>query len=269
FKEDNASRPRFFSPLFWKLLNSDALFLESSISLNEDVKGCFWDYVKYFEASGSFAKGYNPSFIVLIPKKSDPLRFSDYRPISLIGCIYKVISKILSIRLAKVSILETCNKGVFKRVRHASSRVNISVLQFADDALFFGEWSRFPMEDVQLLSAWKAKSLSIVGRLTLIKSVHGFKDSQRGISWVKWKSMLFDPDKGGLGIGSIHATNLGLLGKWKWRFLTGHDALWRLVIREFYGEDGGFCATSNSSIFGGVWGDIIKASASIESIVAA
>ncbi|GJS54932.1 hypothetical protein Tco_0628294 [Tanacetum coccineum] len=54
------------------------------------------------------------------------------------------------------------------------------------------------------LSAWRAKSLSIGGRLTL----------------VKWKSMLLDPDKGGLGIGSIHAKNLGLLGKWKWRFLT-------------------------------------------------
>ncbi|GJR56637.1 ataxia telangiectasia mutated family protein [Tanacetum coccineum] len=81
----------------------------------------------------------------------------------------------------------------------------------------------------------------------------GFKDSQRGISWVKWKSMLLDPDKVGLGIGSIHAKNMGLLGKWKWRFLIEHDALWRLVIREFYGEDGGFYAPSNSSIFGGVW----------------
>ncbi|GJY12295.1 hypothetical protein Tco_0381604 [Tanacetum coccineum] len=162
-----------------------------------------------------------------------------------------------------------------------------------------GSWDEIVNRVRSRLSAWKAKSLSIGGRLTLIKSVlsslpiyflslfkapvkvinllesfrcrffWGFKDSQRGISWVKWKSMLLDPDKGGLGMGSIHAKNLGLLGKWKWRFLTEHDALWRLVISEFYGEDGGFYTPSNSSIFGGVWGDIIKASTSIESIVPA
>ncbi|GKE71760.1 cysteine-rich receptor-like protein kinase [Tanacetum coccineum] len=41
-------------------------------------------------------------FIVPIPKKTDPLRFSDYHPISLIGCVYEVIAKILAIRLAKL-----------------------------------------------------------------------------------------------------------------------------------------------------------------------
>ncbi|GKC78134.1 putative RNA-directed DNA polymerase, eukaryota, reverse transcriptase zinc-binding domain protein [Tanacetum coccineum] len=38
----------------------------------------------------------------LIPKKKDPLGFYDFRPISLIGCVYKVISKILPTRLVKV-----------------------------------------------------------------------------------------------------------------------------------------------------------------------
>ncbi|GKF83319.1 hypothetical protein Tco_0244975 [Tanacetum coccineum] len=30
---------------------------------------------------------------------------------------------------------------------------------------------------------------------------------------------------GGIGVGSIHAKNLGLLGKWKWRYLTGGESL--------------------------------------------
>ncbi|GKE59879.1 hypothetical protein Tco_1510246 [Tanacetum coccineum] len=94
----------------------------------------------------------------------------------------------------------------------------------------------------------------------------GFKESLRGIYWVKWKSMLLDSDKGGLGIGSLQDKNLGLLGKWKWRFLMEKKALWCLVIRDFYGEDRGFYSSSNSSMVSGVWCDIIKASASIDSI---
>ncbi|GJV01122.1 putative RNA-directed DNA polymerase, eukaryota, reverse transcriptase zinc-binding domain protein [Tanacetum coccineum] len=53
-------------------------------------------------ATGKIANGCNPSFVILVPKNIDPLGFSDYRHISLIGCVYKVISNILANRLAKV-----------------------------------------------------------------------------------------------------------------------------------------------------------------------
>ncbi|GJY04135.1 transposon TX1 uncharacterized [Tanacetum coccineum] len=66
------------------------------------MKSDFFDCIKYFEGTEKLGKGCNPSFIVLIPKKKDPLGFSDFRPIGLIGCVYKVISKILAIWLAKV-----------------------------------------------------------------------------------------------------------------------------------------------------------------------
>ncbi|GKA72605.1 hypothetical protein Tco_0778821, partial [Tanacetum coccineum] len=83
FKEEHTLRPQFFSSLFRKLSNSDASFLELSISLDEDVlKSTLWECVKCFEASGSFSKGCNPSFIVLIPKKSNPFGFSDNRPMA-------------------------------------------------------------------------------------------------------------------------------------------------------------------------------------------
>jgi hypothetical protein len=55
-----------------------------------------------FHANGKIVKGANSSFIVLIPKKKNPVNISDFRPISLVGCIYKVISKVLTNRLKKV-----------------------------------------------------------------------------------------------------------------------------------------------------------------------
>ena len=36
------------------------------------------------------------------PKVENPLQLSEFRPISLVGCLYKIISKALSLRLKKV-----------------------------------------------------------------------------------------------------------------------------------------------------------------------
>ncbi|GKF78502.1 putative RNA-directed DNA polymerase, eukaryota, reverse transcriptase zinc-binding domain protein, partial [Tanacetum coccineum] len=42
----------------------------------------------------------------------------------------------------QVMILEACNKGIFKGLSLAKDGASISFLQYADDALFFGEWSK-------------------------------------------------------------------------------------------------------------------------------
>ncbi|GJT68645.1 hypothetical protein Tco_1020125 [Tanacetum coccineum] len=57
-------------------------------------------------------------------------------------------------------------------------------------------------------------------------------------------SLVSTPKRGGLGVGSLRAKNLGLLGKWKWQYLTEVDALWRKVVKSFYGSDGGFGSSS-------------------------
>ena len=41
-------------------------------------------------------------FVALIPKINSPLELKDYRPISLLGCLYKLLAKVLARRLAKV-----------------------------------------------------------------------------------------------------------------------------------------------------------------------
>ncbi|GJZ62103.1 putative RNA-directed DNA polymerase, eukaryota, reverse transcriptase zinc-binding domain protein [Tanacetum coccineum] len=70
----------------------------------------FWDtiaedvvhFVQEFSISHEIPKGYNPSFIALILKIPNAKFVSDFRPISLIGCQYKIIGKLLANRLSNV-----------------------------------------------------------------------------------------------------------------------------------------------------------------------
>lgn len=66
------------------------------------MKGDFQKLMNDFFATGKIAKGSNSSFITLIPKKEGAQRMNEFRPISLIRCVYKVISKVLEKRISKV-----------------------------------------------------------------------------------------------------------------------------------------------------------------------
>ncbi|GKB57146.1 RNA-directed DNA polymerase, eukaryota [Tanacetum coccineum] len=63
-----------------------------------------WRRLYYiFFQYGTFPKGGNSSFIALIPKMHDAKMVKDFRPITLIGSLYKIIAKILANRLVVVS----------------------------------------------------------------------------------------------------------------------------------------------------------------------
>ncbi|KAJ0544992.1 putative RNA-directed DNA polymerase transcription factor SBP family [Helianthus annuus] len=70
----------------------------------------YWDLLKPmvmklmadFFVSGRISSGCNASFVALIPKKTDPQVINDFRPISLIGSIYKIVAKTLANRLKPV-----------------------------------------------------------------------------------------------------------------------------------------------------------------------
>nr|GEW95664.1 RNA-directed DNA polymerase, eukaryota, reverse transcriptase zinc-binding domain protein [Tanacetum cinerariifolium] len=309
---------------FWSTIENDVL-----------------EAVNHFLTHGDIPKGCNSSFIVLIPKVLNANMVKDFRPISLIGSIYKIIAKILANRLvnmlddivnevqsafiAERHILDgpfiinerVVEAGIFKGIELSSS-LNISHLFFADDAMFVGRWCdgnidtlmnvlecfhrasglRINMSKSKImgvhvedsnvkhaasklgclilntpfsylgtkiggvmsrveawkevvdkvtsrLSKWKMKSLSIGGRLTLLKSVlgsipiyhmsiyrvpkrvllvlesirshffNGHDSNSKKASWVKWSSVITSKEKGGLGVASLYALNRALMLKWK------------------------------------------------------
>nr|GEV96418.1 hypothetical protein [Tanacetum cinerariifolium] len=123
------------------------------------------------------------------------------------------------------------------------------------------KWDEVVKRVKMQLSKWKMKSLSIGGRLTLLKSVlglmtifnmsifkvplgvlrtlesirsHFFNGHALGsnkASWVSWKKVLSSKDKGGLRVSSLYALNRGLLFKWIWRFHTQDKYLWVILRR--------------------------------------
>ncbi|GJW56219.1 RNA-directed DNA polymerase, eukaryota [Tanacetum coccineum] len=115
------------------------------------------------------------------------------------------------------------------------------------------------------LSKWKVKSLSIGGRLMLLKSVlgstpiywmslykvpksvlasmeairrkffNGAQDNEKKVTWIKWSKVLSAKKQGGLGVSSFYALNGGLLFKWVWRIsLSVSSSSWNAIVREVH-----------------------------------
>nr|GEV53302.1 tubulin alpha-2 chain [Tanacetum cinerariifolium] len=336
--------------------------LECQVS-KKDIKKAVWDcgIDKSPGPSGftfgSFPKGGNSSYIILIPKTPNANMVKDFKPISLIGSMYKIISKILANRLAVVlgglvseiqsafvagkqildgpfilnELVQWCKKKnkqslVFKLdFEKAYDSVRWDNLDDIMRKFGFGEkwcmwiqscirssrgsvivngspteeflkvggcmsriqsWNETIERTACRLSKWKLKTLSIGGRLDLLKSVlgsmpiynmslfkvpkkvlhhmesmrshffNGFELSSKKSVWVKWKHALASKDKSGLGVSSLFALNKALMFKWVWRFITQGSSLWARVIKVLHGYDGKI-GQKVKSCYPSLWLDII------------
>ncbi|GJU01676.1 hypothetical protein Tco_1112014 [Tanacetum coccineum] len=223
--------------------------------------------------------------------------------------LFLIVAKALPI-----SILEACGKASGLKVNISKSRligVGVSISEVNSLAILIGctsdsilfiylglpvdkrmwfvdGWDGVVNRLRERLSSWKAKNLSIGGRLTLVKyilgsipiyylslfkapmlvintleSLHrrffwGFKDSHRGISEVKWDSILVDVKNGGLGVRSI-------LAKPPWKMeveavalisgRTNGTCLLELFPRLYALESFKDCKVNERrGLFNGVWG---------------
>ena len=69
-----------------------------------------------FYETGCIPKGCNASFVALVPKVRDLANLEQYRPIFLVGVMYKIISKVLAERLKRVlsAVIDECQSAFLK-----------------------------------------------------------------------------------------------------------------------------------------------------------
>ena len=136
--EESASR--LDSPFTEEKISKTIFQLDRDKALGPDdftiaVFQNYWDVIKEdlvrlfaeFHRSGIINQSTNASFIVLLPKKSLTKDISDFRPISLITSLYKIIAKVLSGRLRGV-LHETIDssQGAFVQGRQILGAVLIA-----------------------------------------------------------------------------------------------------------------------------------------------
>ena len=80
------------------------------------LKGDYLHFVTKFHHNGRLTKGINATFITLIPKVVSPQRLNNFRPISLVNCMYKVLVKILATCLRAIigSVVSDCQSAFVK-----------------------------------------------------------------------------------------------------------------------------------------------------------
>jgi hypothetical protein len=66
------------------------------------VKADLMNFFHNFHEHETFVKSLNATFITLIPKKLGQLETRDFRPISLIGSVYKILARVLASRLQPI-----------------------------------------------------------------------------------------------------------------------------------------------------------------------
>lgn len=175
FTETSRIRPSFNNNNFLHLHENQITFLESPFSC-EEIKATVWacegtkapgpdgftfsfvkthweilkvdivNFMQDFHQIGQLARGCNSTFVTLIPKVKGPLTLADYRPISLVGCHYKLLAKVLDERL----------KRVLPSVISDSQSAFISGRQILDGILIANEVVHWSNKNKQRLLLFKA-----------------------------------------------------------------------------------------------------------------
>nr|GEX96289.1 RNA-directed DNA polymerase, eukaryota [Tanacetum cinerariifolium] len=125
-----------------------------------------------------FPNGCNSSFIALIPKVTGAKFVNDFRPISLIGSVYKVVSKILAKRLAVVIselVFNTQSAFILNR-------------QILDGPFILNEvfsWCKRKKKQALVFKVDFAKAYDSVRWDFLLDVLHAFGFGQRWCMWVR------------------------------------------------------------------------------------
>ncbi|KAJ0478339.1 putative RNA-directed DNA polymerase [Helianthus annuus] len=143
----------------------------------EELKPKFMELMYQFYVSGRINPGCNSSFFTLIPKVQDPQQLSEYRPISLIGVVYKVIAKTLANRL----------KGVMNSVSSQTQSAFVEKRFIFDGPLIVNEvisWAKKQKAEIMLFKVDFDKAYDSVNWGFLLDNMKMMGFPKRWRRWV-------------------------------------------------------------------------------------
>lgn len=138
------------------------------------------------------------------------------------------------------------------------------------------------------LSGWKAKTLSLAGRLTLVKSVTsaipnhlmqtmelprsvcdhidkvnrsflwGSSETRRRVHLVNWQHVCQSKKQGGLGIRKARDQNAALISKLGWKITSNSSELWCQVLQTKYLMHHSLSSWPNTRRASHTWNSIIR-----------
>ncbi|PNX99671.1 cysteine-rich receptor-like protein kinase, partial [Trifolium pratense] len=150
-----------FLKKFWGLLKGDIRIMFDQFHGNSCLPSSFLSY-----------------FVTLIPKVSSPSSLSEFRPISLLGCLYKIIAKVLAKRLAKVmDFLISSNQSAFIKGRN-----------LVDSALVVNEvvdWAKKSKKECLIFKVDFEKAYDSVDWGFLDYMLHRFGFCDKWIEWMR------------------------------------------------------------------------------------
>ncbi|RVW88357.1 LINE-1 retrotransposable element ORF2 protein [Vitis vinifera] len=129
---DKAPGPDGFTGAFWKFCW-------------EFVKEEVLEMFKEFHEHNTFLKSLNATFLVLIPKKGGAEELGDFRPISLLGGLYKLLAKVLANRI----------KNMIGRVISSDQNAFRMGRQILDAFLIANEFLMRVMEKMGFGTKWR------------------------------------------------------------------------------------------------------------------
>ncbi|WJZ89517.1 hypothetical protein VitviT2T_008733 [Vitis vinifera] len=137
----------------------------------EFVKEEILEMFKEFHEQKAFLKSLNTTFLVLIPKKGGAEELGDFRPISLVGGLYKLLAKVLANRI----------KNVVGKVVSSDQNAFVMNRQILDASLIANE----------VIDSWKKR-----GEKGLICKL----DIEKAYDSVNWKFLMRVMQKMGFGV---------------------------------------------------------------------